>query len=253
MQIAFNDKICFITGASSLIGIGVMKKLVEAGASVLATGRSEVDIFQRLLIANGFATQELSNVEYYQADLTNEVSTMDLFKKIKTKYGYIDFAFNNAGLPFKKQFKDMSLNEWNQIIDTNLTTTFLSLKGEIELISEKGASIVNMASISSLRSNSKGISAYAAAKHGVIGLTKSVALEFASKKVRVNAILPGIMNSHERQKMDSKVLFEYANKHPLGRIARAEDIANLVLFLFSDLSQYITGASIPVDGGISAK
>lgn len=250
MMNEFKNKTVLITGVTSYMGYELAKYLLKRNAHVIGCGRQSVsDVFDKYPL---FAK---SNIKYYQVDFQKEIQVQSLFDKIGSQYSCLEYAFNGIGYPFKSLMTNMSLNEFDRVIKLNLYTIFLAIKYEVIFMrkNHKGF-IVNLSSISGLRTNEKGISAYSASKFALNGFVRAAALEEAKNNIRINAICPGIMMSNQRKMYSTQELnIKYGEMHPLGRIAQANDILNLVLFLFSSKSEYITGTIISVDGGISAK
>lgn len=246
----FKNKTVLITGITSYMGFELAKILLKKNAHIIGCGKSSLSD-----VINNYPLFNNSNLNYFQVDFLDENQVDNFFEQIKRKYSYLDFAFNAIGYPYKSLLTETSLIEFDRVIRLNLYTIFLAVKYEVIFMRKNNkGSIVNLSSISGLKTNDKGISAYSASKFALNGFVKATALEEAKNKIRINAICPGIMMSNQRKNDSIQVLNEkYGAIHPLGRIAQAKDILEVVLFLFSSKSEYITGAIIPVDGGISAK
>lgn len=247
----FEGKTVLITGITSFVGLAMTEFLISF-TKIKIIGCSRRDFAN---LENKHEVLRNDRITYHKVDFTIESEVKSFFHLLSTNLVTIDYAFNIIGLPYKKKFTEMSLSEFDKVIKSNLYTIFLSMKYEVlNMRKGKKGSIVNLSSVSGFKLNSKGISAYAAGKFGVNAITRSVALEEADNNIRVNAISPGVMISHSRSALsEGELKSKYSNMHPLGRIAYDEDIINLVIFLFSEDSSYITGSIIPIDGGISAK
>jgi 3-oxoacyl-[acyl-carrier protein] reductase len=246
----FKNRIVLITGITSSVGLELADKLSEEGCIIIGCGRrSKIEVMR---IYNSL---EKSNIHYYEVDLLQEEKVSDFFSHVFEKFQKLDYACNAVGLSFKSFISEMSLHEFSNVIQANLFTVFMAVKFEILLMKKNTfGSIVNISSVSGSKANNKGISAYSAGKFGVNGFTKAAALEEAKNNIRINAVSPGVMTSHKHKNMaPDELVSKYGKMHPIGRIAEASDIVNLVMFLFSSKSSYITGSILSIDGGLSAK
>ena len=199
------------------------------------------------------------NIFYYNLDVTNENQWKELLKFIKIKFGRLDCLINNAGIRVSGKIENTSLELWNDIIKTNLTSIFLGCKYSLPLLKKgKKASIVNLTSISGIR-GIKNMLAYSASKGAIVTFTASLALDLAKYKIRVNAIAPGAVDTKmvwslkKEINSDNKFNQRIKETHPIGRIATPEEIANAVIFLAGEKSSFITGITLPVDGGRSIR
>jgi NAD(P)-dependent dehydrogenase (short-subunit alcohol dehydrogenase family) len=243
------DKVALITGGSSGIGKAAAELFVREGAKVAIAARRNVEgerLAQRIRDAGGsaiFVKTDVSNAQ----DCQNAVSaTVDAF-------GRLDIAFNNAGFEiYGKTIVDFEEAEWDRLMGTNLKGVFLSMKHEIPaMLASGGGAIVNTSSVFGLVGG-RGICAYQTAKHGLIGRSKSAALEYSDQNIRVNTICPA---GTKTEILDRLIATEEVEKwllglHPMGRFAEANEIAEAALFLASDAASYITGTVLPVDGGL---
>ena len=239
-----------MTGAAGGIGRATVQKFVGEGWTVIAVDRSE---------GTGFA----SEVIYYQFDVSVPEEVTDLFEQIRGEFSGLDALVNNAAIQISKPLIEMKVDEWDAVMASNLRSIFLTGRQGYELLSSNQGSIVNVGSVHAL-ATSKDIAAYAASKGGVLALTRAMALEFAVGGVRVNAILPGAVDTQMlRDGLDrdhvsggtvEERLEELASKTVIGRIGKPEEIAQGIYFLAdNDLSSFMTGQVLTVDGGATAR
>lgn len=234
-----NGKIAVVTGGSKGIGATICKKLADSGALVYSCDIS----------ANTFNHE---NIIHEKLNVTDRQEILALVEKLKNKHGKIDILVNNAGIIRDALIQKMSEEDWDSVININLKGVFNMTQAVVPLMLENGAgSIINISSIVGIYGNI-GQTNYVAAKSGVIGMTKTWAKEFARKgaKIRSNAIAPGFIKTDMTKNLPEKVISSVIEKTPLKRMGEAEDIANAVLFLASDLSSFITGQILGVDGGL---
>ena len=241
-----NNKIILITGTNAGIGKSILKLLEKEKCTVIATSRKKIK-------------KNKKNIFYYNLDVTNENQWKELINFIKIKFGRLDCLINNAGIRVSGKIENTSLELWNNIINTNLTSMFLGCKYALPLLKKgKKASIVNLTSISGIR-GIKNMVAYSASKGAIVTLTASLALDLAKYGIRVNAIAPGAVDTKMvwslKKEINSEKIFNQRIKetHPIGRIATPDEIANAVIFLAGDKSSFITGITLPVDGGRSIR
>ena len=244
----FKNKIALVTGSTSGIGKKILEKLIKEGCKVIGTSK------ENILIKN-----KTKNLEYYKIDVTNEKEWKTLSINIKARYKKIDILINNAGIRLSGDIKSTSLSKWNHVINTNLTSVFLGCKYILPLLNKsKKPNIVNVASITSIR-GVKNMLAYAASKSALVTFTSSLALDLSKNKIRVNAVAPGAVDTYMvatlKKEINSKSIFDKRMKeaHPIGRIGKPEEIANLVCFLASEEASFMTGVTVPVDGGRSIR
>jgi NAD(P)-dependent dehydrogenase (short-subunit alcohol dehydrogenase family) len=243
------NKVAIITGAGSGIGKATALLFAKEGAKVVISDISE---------ANGnSAVEEIKknggDAFYIKADSSKPEDNEALVKQTVEKYGALDIAVNNAGIGGPLGVTgEYPLDGWKKVIDINLSGVFYGLRYQIPAM-QKGGSIVNIASILG-SAGTKYSPAYVAAKHGVVGLTKAAALEYADKKIRINSVGPGyiktplVMNTLDKAAQDTLV-----GLHPIGRLGEAEEIAELILWLASSKASFVTGAYYPADGGYLAQ
>ncbi|HET9744646.1 MAG TPA: glucose 1-dehydrogenase [Chitinophagaceae bacterium] len=244
------DKVAIITGAGSGIGKATAELFAKEGAKVVVSDINE---------ANGnAATEEIAKhggeAFFVKADSSKPEDNDSLVKQTLQKFGALDIAVNNAGIGGPLGITgDYPIDGWKKVIDINLSGVFYGLRYQIPAMLEYGGSIINVASILG-HAGTKLSPAYVAAKHGVVGLTKAAALEYADKKIRINSIGPGyiktplVMNS-----LDTSTLNALVGLHPMGRLGESEEIAELLLWLASPKSSFVTGAYYPIDGGYLAQ
>ena len=244
------DKIILVTGGSIGIGRATAKMLSAEGAKVVIAdlqddeGATTVDMIQQ---AGGEA-------EYHHVDVGDYAEVSTLIATIVERHRVLDGAFNNAGIegPTAK-ITDVPLEDWDRVIRVNLTGVFICMKCEIEQMvnQDRGGSIVSTASAAGLI-GIPGAASYNASKHGVVGLTKTVALEYGSRNIRVNAVCPGFIETPMLERVTNasvKIRDQLIGAVPMRRVAQASEIADAVVWLMSDKSTYVTGVALPVDGG----
>jgi 3-oxoacyl-[acyl-carrier protein] reductase len=240
-----NGKVALVTGASRGIGKAIAIDLAKNGADVVVNYRS--DNTQALEVVEQIKKNGKQGLTL-KADIGNFNDVRDMFDRIKDKFGKLDILVNNAGIVRDRTLKNMSPEEWNAVINTNLTGAFNVTKNALEIMADYG-SIVNISSIVGINGNF-GQSNYASSKAGIIGLTKSLAKEVAKKNIRVNAVAPGFIKTEMTNEIPyiRKIIVRFFI--PLKRLGTVEDVAHVVTFLVSDKSNYITGQVIRVDGGL---
>jgi NAD(P)-dependent dehydrogenase (short-subunit alcohol dehydrogenase family) len=192
---------------------------------------------------------------FVKTDVTNENDVRSLVKKTVDRYGRLDYAFNNAGLEeIMTPFLDQTSEKFDQIMNTNVRGVWLSMKYEIpEMIKSGGGAIVNNSSVVGIMGYPQ-MSIYIASKHAVLGLTKSVALEFANSGIRVNAIAPGAVKTDMlKRSLSQQFIDTLTSIHPIGRIADPKEIANAVVWLLSDKASFVLGHTLLVDGGVVSR
>lgn len=257
MSKRLDGKVCIVTGATSGIGWATAVVMAEAGAKVVAAGR-RTDRGAALLEAIG---SKDGAAIFVRTDVDQGSEIEALVAKTVEHYGRLDCAFNNAGIlgEAEKTIVEQSEESWHDVIRTNLTSVWLSMKYEIPaMLASGGGSIVNNSSIYGLAGSLTGLSPYVAAKHGVTGLTRTVAVEYGRQNIRINAVCPGFVHSEitdpaieslGQEKFERLLL----NHVPMGRVAEAAEIGHGVAWLCSDEASYVTGETFTMDGGWLAK
>jgi NAD(P)-dependent dehydrogenase (short-subunit alcohol dehydrogenase family) len=242
--------VALVTGASSGIGLAVARAYGAAGARVVLSdvaepaGRTAAEEIER---AGGSA-------RFVAADVASPDACERLVRATLDAFGRLDCACNNAGIGGEQApLADYTLEGWDRVIAVNLSSVFYCMKHEIPaMIRAGGGSIVNMASILGAVAF-RAAPAYVAAKHGVVGLTQSAAVDYADRKVRVNAVGPGFILTPLLSRLDDATMKTVAGLHPLGRLGTPEEVASLVVWLSSDEASFVTGSYYPVDGGYLAR
>ena len=236
-----NKKI-IITGASGGIGNSVVKLLSENGAQILATG-TKVEKLEEL-------KKKFKNVNILKFNISKNNEIEKFIEDASNQIGGLDCIINNAGITQDNLAIRMSLEEWQKVIDINLTATFLLSKFAIKkMLKNKSGKIINITSVVGHTGN-LGQANYAASKAGIIAMSKSLATEYAKKNININCVSPGFIKTDMTEKIDEKFKEAIISKIPSSRLGEPEDVANAVLFLASDQSNYIYGETIHVNGGM---
>ena len=232
-----------VTGATGGIGNSIIKKLYDAGANILATGTKDEKLqelkkkFQNIQTLK-FDISQTDNLENFIEDATKKLG------------GKLDCMINNAGITQDNLAIRMSIEEWKKVIDINLTSTFLLSKFAIKkMLKNKSGKIVNITSVVGHTGN-LGQANYTASKAGIVAMSKSLAIEYAKKNININCISPGFIKTAMTNKIDEKFKEIIMSKIPSGRLGEPGDIANAVLFLASNQSNYINGETLHVNGGM---
>ena len=238
-----NNKNIIVTGATGGIGNSIIEKLNQVGANILASGTNEEKLDE--------LKKKCVNIKILKFDISQS-DKIEEFIEIATKElgGNLDCIVNNAGITQDNLAIRMSLQEWQKVIDINLTSTFLMSKFAIKkMIKNKSGKIVNITSVVGHTGN-LGQSNYTASKGGIIAMSKSLAIEYAKKNININCISPGFIKTAMTDKLDEKIKEAIISKIPSARLGEADDIANVVLFLCSNQSSYINGETLHVNGGM---
>ena len=239
-----DGKVALITGGSRGIGASLVRSFVDAGARVAFTYRSSAGPAEALV-------QELGEgVRAYQSDAADFSQAEELVKTVVADFGGLHILVNNAGVTRDTLMLRMNEEQWDTVMDNNLKSVFNLTKHAMRTMMRGGGSIINMSSIVGIQGNA-GQANYAASKAGIIGFSKSIAKEMGSRNLRCNVVAPGFIETDMTDELPEKVRESYLGNIPLKRFGKPEEIANACIFLGSDMSSYITGQVISVDGGLS--
>jgi NAD(P)-dependent dehydrogenase (short-subunit alcohol dehydrogenase family) len=242
-------KVALITGASQGIGAATVSLFAQAGATVVLASRGEEELAHIVAEIKANGGEALA----VRTDVADAASVASLVKHTVEAYGRLDLAVNNAGIGGGNMpLVEVSEELFDRVIATNLKGVFLGMKYEIPaMLASGGGAIVNLSSTVGLVGTGAGIAPYVASKHGVVGLTKAAALEYARQHIRVNAVAPGttLTPVNERWVADEQTRQRITGGIPLGRVADPSEIAETILWLCSDAATYVTGVTLPVDGG----
>lgn len=240
-------KNALVTGASKGIGRAIAIRYAEQGANVAFTYLSSVEQGQALeaeLASKGIKAKG------YRSDASDYAQAEKLINEVIADFGSLDILINNAGITMDNLLLRLNEEAWDRVINVNLKSCFNTVKAATkQMMKQRGGSIINMTSVVGLKGNA-GQSNYAASKAGIIGFTKSVALELGSRGIRSNAIAPGFIETEMTGKLDEKTVQSWREAIPLKRGGKPEDVADACVFLGSDMSSYISGQVIQVDGGM---
>ncbi|MDA8788265.1 3-oxoacyl-[acyl-carrier-protein] reductase [Schleiferiaceae bacterium] len=241
------NKVALVTGASKGIGRAIAQRFIEEGAKVAFTYLSSVERGEALekdLAALG------GEAKGFRSDASSGEQAEQLIQDIVAHFGQIDIIVNNAGITRDTLMLRMSEEDFDQVISTNLKSVFNTTKhAQRYMLKQRSGSIINISSIVGIKGNA-GQANYAASKAGIIGFTKSVALELGSRGIRCNAVAPGFIETEMTGVLDEKVVQTWRDAIPLKRGGQPEDVANACVFLGSDLSSYVSGQVLQVDGGL---
>jgi len=240
-------KTAIITGASRGIGKGIAKEFALNGANIAFTFSKSIELakeFEKEL--KGFGVKAVS----YQSDAANYEDSLNLVEKISNDFDSIDILVNNAGITRDNLLMRMQEEDFNQVIKVNLNSVFNMTKAvQKTMLKQRSGSIINMSSVVGVKGNA-GQSNYAASKAGIIGFSKSIALELGSRNIRCNVIAPGFIETEMTEKLDEKTIENWRNSIPLKRGGTPEDVAKACVWLGSDMSSYVTGQVLNIDGGL---
>jgi 3-oxoacyl-[acyl-carrier protein] reductase len=246
-MIDLNEKVVIVTGGTRGIGLAIVDRLSEAGANVVICSSSEG---KSEAIAQDISDKYNTTSIGIQTDVSSFESCENLIKTVMDKFGRIDILVNNAGITRDNLLLRMKPDDFNSVINTNLGSVFNTTKLAIRpMLKQKSGKIINMSSVVGLIGN-PGQANYAASKAGMFGFSKSIAKEFGAKGITCNCIAPGFIETDMIKTLPEERLNNIISEVPLKRLGTVDDVANMVLFLASDLSNYITGEVFAVDGGI---
>ena len=251
MNLSFENKVALVTGAASGLGLATAKAFAESGASVVLADWNE-EAAQSA--ADGLAAQGHKTLAI-RCDVSDDAQVEAMVKETVAAFGKLDAAYNNAGVQnVLAETADTTREDYDRVMGINLRGVWSCMKFELQQMRKQGSgAIVNCSSIGGrVGGAERGI--YHAAKHGVIGFTRSAALEYAARGIRVNAVCPGLIRTPMGDQMvaagQGDLLKAMEKTIPMGRVGRSEEVADVVLWLSSDMASYITGQSISVDGGL---
>ena len=241
-MIDLKNKNIIVTGATGGIGNSIVQRLNDYGANILASGTKDEKLKE--------LKSKYKNIKILKFDISQNNKIEEFIENASRELGGIDCIVNNAGITQDNLSIRMSLEEWKKVIDINLTSTFLMSKFAIKkMLKNKKGKIINITSVVG-HSGNVGQANYTASKAGIVAMSKSLALEYAKKNINVNCISPGFIKTAMSDKIDDKFKEIIISKIPSARLGEPEDIANAVLFLASDLSNYINGETLHVNGGM---
>jgi 2-dehydro-3-deoxy-D-gluconate 5-dehydrogenase len=244
-------KVALVTGGNGGIGLAMAQALAQAGARLAVVGRNP----DKLDAAVAGLSNAGAEAQGYAADVCDEAAVASLVAQVVEDFGRLDILVNNAGINIRKQVQDLSLGEWNAVMDTNLTSAFLCSRAAFPHLKKQGGKVINIGSMTSIFGASFA-PAYSASKGGIVQLTRALATAWANDNIQVNAVLPGWIDTELTQK--ARVEVNGLNERilartPAGRWGQPQDLAGIAVFLSSAASDFITGTAIPVDGGYSVQ
>ena len=239
------NRVALVTGANRGIGLAIFKAFYHSNYTVIGTYRSA----SGEEILNNIITDESRGVAM-RMDVTSKDDVADVFQAIRDKYGPVSTLVNNAGITQDNLFIRMKNKEWDEVINTNLNSVFRVTKESIkDMVKSKYGRIINIGSVVGLSGNPGQVN-YASSKSALLGFTKSLAREFASRNITVNIISPGFIETDMTKKLTDEQQTSITKSIPLSRLGNSDDVANLAMFLASDKASYITGENINVNGGL---
>ncbi|RJE89706.1 glucose 1-dehydrogenase [Paenibacillus sp. 1011MAR3C5] len=246
-----NGKVAIVTGAGSGMGLEEARLLAQEGAKVVLT---DINFEAVQAVAKGIQ-EDGGDAIAIKHDVASEDNWVEVVAEAISKYGKIDVLVNNAGISMAIGLLDTSMDQWNRVMNINVTSVFLGMKHVIpHMISAGGGSIINISSIAGL-TGSSGAGAYTASKGAVRMLSKAAAVDYGSQNIRVNSVHPGFIATPMSNQFveDPQMLQFFLSQTALPRVGEASEVARAVLFLASDDASYVTGVELPVDGGVTAK
>jgi 3-oxoacyl-[acyl-carrier protein] reductase len=241
------NKTALVTGASKGIGKSIALRFAEQGANVAFTYLSSVE--QGLALEEELKAKGVK-AKGFRSDASDFAQAEKLINDTVAEFGSLDILVNNAGITMDNLLLRMTEEAWDKIMNVNLKSCFNTVKAAVKpMMKQRGGSIINMTSVVGLKGNA-GQSNYAASKAGIIGFTKSIALELGSRGIRSNAVAPGFIETEMTAKLDEKTIQTWRDAIPLKRGGKPDDVADACVFLASDMSTYISGQVLQVDGGM---
>jgi len=247
------DRVVLVTGGISGIGKASCLAFAEAGSKVVIADENTVGGEKLVCQIKESGGEAL----FVRVDVSQTKEVKMLIQQIIKKYGRLDCAHNNAGIEGDiAKTNECSEENWDKVINTNLKSIWLCMKYEIpEMVRQNYGVIVNTSSVYGLVGSERGLPAYVASKHGIIGLTKTAALEYAKSGIRINAVCAGAVDTPFRDRLVNKTQGQYedSERYPIGRIAEPREVAESVTWLCSDAASFITGSTIVIDGGLTAR
>tara|TARA_Y100001936_G_scaffold47926_1_gene46599 strand:+ start:240 stop:983 length:744 start_codon:yes stop_codon:yes gene_type:complete len=247
MDLKLNNKVAIVTGSSRGIGKSIAEKLVYYGCKVVILSR-KIDELNKV-------KEQINsdNIICYACDTTNQPEFKKIVQEVYDKWGSIDILINNAGITRDKLLLRLNEDDWDKVINVNLKGYYNTIKIVSRfMLKNRSGKIVNISSVIGQIGNS-GQSNYAASKAGVEGMTRALAVELGSKNININCIAPGYIQTDMTNELNEKILKDMVQNIPLNKLGLSDDIANLSCYLSSDVSSYITGQVINVDGGMTIK
>ncbi len=247
----FQHKVALVTGGAMGIGCAVAKLLTQRGAKTLIVDKAEDEGLKIVSEINSYG----GSADFFKADVSIIQNCSDAVKKAVELYGRLDIISNNAGIQRYGTVESTTEKEWDEVMNINLKSVFYICKFSIPHLKKTNGSIVNMTSVQAFATQ-RGVAAYTTSKHALIGLTRSMAIDYAHDRIRVNCVAPGTVDTPMLRfaaslDPDPESVYETCrNMHPLGRIAKAEEVAEVVAFLASDRASFVTGACYIIDGGL---
>ena len=244
------DKVCIVTGSGKGIGKAISEKFFENDARLALITRSQEDVDS---LNNLFGINN-KKILLVCGDVSDETTVNNFVTNVYKQYGRIDILINNAGMRFRKKFEDSTAEEFRNVFDINVMSMFMLCKAVLPaMVKQRQGKIINMSSIAGTL-GFKSLSSYVLSKAAIVGLTKSLAVEFAEKNIQINALAPGFCKTSYFENFQSnKELYDFTlSRTPMGRWGESKEIADICVFLASNMSNYMTGEVLKVDGGWSA-
>ena len=241
-------KRAIVTGGSRGIGRAIVERFLDEGAKVCYVARSQSPEHEALVSR---AAEHGAEVVFRSADVGDESEVAEVIQAAAGEWGGVDVLVNNAGITRDGLIFRMNAEDWNEVLRVNLSSAFFTSKAvSRRMIKQRSGSIINVSSVVGIIGNG-GQANYCSAKAGMIGLTKSLAREVASRNVRVNAVAPGFIDTEMTNKLQGDQRTTLIEQIPMGRVGAPEEVASVVLFLASDMASYMTGQVLPITGGMS--